>query len=181
MDAHTYVLPLGRFEMQSTRLPFICSMLHHDHVICSALGLSTCLFVRRRFIRRVQLLVQPFFQRQRVFIDLSPDHRTTAAAAINVQSSSICHTVTGRTTAAAAAYYGHRTLLPLHRCLSLFFETVGRFRDDFSTCLIRSLFLLQMDLISRFGQAVSYRTVRIPSLDIGRRYEILSAEHISTR
>ena len=38
-----------------------------------------------------------------------------------------------------------------------------------------------MDLISRFGQAVSYRTVRIPNLDIGRRYEILSAERISTR
>ena len=38
-----------------------------------------------------------------------------------------------------------------------------------------------MDLIRRFDNAVSYKAVTIPSLEIGRRYEILSAERVTTR
>ena len=38
-----------------------------------------------------------------------------------------------------------------------------------------------MDLIRRFDNAVSYRGVKIPSLEIGRPYEILSAERVTTK
>jgi hypothetical protein len=38
-----------------------------------------------------------------------------------------------------------------------------------------------MELIARFDNAVSYRTVKIPSLEIGRRYEIMLAERVTTR
>jgi hypothetical protein len=55
----------------------------------------------------------------------------------------------------------------------------------FSFCVTRSFFFfffcLQMDLIRRFDNAVLYKTVKILSLEIGRRYEILSAERVTTR
>ena len=38
-----------------------------------------------------------------------------------------------------------------------------------------------MDLIRRFDNAVSYRAVKILSLEIGRRYEIMLAERVTTR
>jgi hypothetical protein len=38
-----------------------------------------------------------------------------------------------------------------------------------------------MDLIRRFDNAASHTTVKIPSLEIGRRYEILAAERVTTR
>jgi hypothetical protein len=103
-----------------------------------------------------------------------------------------------------AALRGHRSLSSSSSCflafLSIgklsrlfFLATIfpGRLHDDYdahaglffslSDKILLLWLLLQMDITSRFGNAVSYRTVRIPTLDIGRRYEILSAERISTR
>jgi hypothetical protein len=48
-------------------------------------------------------------------------------------------------------------------------------------CCLKRSFLLQMDLIRRFDNAVSYLAVKIPNLDTGRRYEILSAERVTTK
>jgi hypothetical protein len=38
-----------------------------------------------------------------------------------------------------------------------------------------------MDLIRRFDNAASHTTVKIPSLEMGRRYAILAAERVTTR